>query len=227
MKHKWLLLNCLSLAILVTASGAAEEKSHTIARCAITGGQNNTNKCSVYYERHYVQINRNEGVLEPGNFETPKPACPLPQPHMLDGKFLVFLGSSMSVLDAEPKDILLIRGRTIIATESKGSAISLKKLVVIDDKDQTLVSIDGDGFWVYPLARLKRPDKSTLIVYDHEDSRVFYIRYLNKKALYIEGTFRNAGLSLVVDHDKMKFGNGPTLQGYCTVGGGASVFSFN
>jgi hypothetical protein len=68
-------------------------------------------------------------------------------------------------------------------------------LKVFDDRNDSIAHIDEDGFWVQNSVRKKRPDQSTLVVFDHNDTEVLRIHYLNPRAVSVEGIFRHPKIS--------------------------------
>jgi hypothetical protein len=63
-------------------------------------------------------------------------------------------------------------------------------LKIFDDRNDIIARIDVDGFWVANTVRKKRPDQSTLVVYDHYDREVLKIHLLNDRAMSLTGIFR-------------------------------------
>jgi hypothetical protein len=62
--------------------------------------------------------------------------------------------------------------------------------------------------------RKKRPDKSTLIVYDHSDKEVLHLVFLNRSTISITGIFRHEHVAkpVIITADFMDIG-GPKLSG--------------
>ncbi len=48
----------------------------------------------------------------------------------------------------------------------------LPKAITAGFRQRNITHIDEKGLWVDPSARKSRPDRSTLIVYDHDDAEV-------------------------------------------------------
>jgi hypothetical protein len=83
-------------------------------------------------------------------------------------------GEEMLAIDRDPK--------------TKNLVVSM--LRVFDDRGNIIARIDTNGFWVANTSRKKRPDESTLVVFDHNDIEVLNIKFLNPSAIKILGTFR-------------------------------------
>jgi hypothetical protein len=64
-------------------------------------------------------------------------------------------------------------------------------LRIFNDRNEIITRLDEDGFWVRYDIRKKRPNRSTLVVYDQTDSEVLHIEMLNSKTVSIEGKFRH------------------------------------
>ena len=74
------------------------------------------------------------------------------------------------------------------------SSIIITVLRIYDDRDNIIARIDENGFWVAATVRKKRPDQSTLIVFDHSDIQILRIQFLNPQAILVEGLFRHPAL---------------------------------
>ena len=74
---------------------------------------------------------------------------------------------------------------------SRGELL-LSTLKIFDDRNDIIARVDADdGFWVANSTRTKRPDKSTLVVFDHNDAEVLRLVFLNKNTLSVTGVFRH------------------------------------
>lgn len=126
----------------------------------------------------------------------------------------VFIGSNVAWATTMPHTVLMMNGDPMIAIDrdksDRGLVVSILK--IFDDRDNIIARIDEDGFWVENSTRKKRPDPSTLVVYDHTDTEVLRIVLLNEKALLITGVFRHAGIDgpIIITPTFMKIG-GTTL----------------
>ena len=61
----------------------------------------------------------------------------------------------------------------------------------------------------------KRPDKTTLVVYDQSNAEVLHVRYLNRSAVRVTGVFRYGDRVVVIDDNSARIGM-VTLSGSCT-----------
>ncbi len=137
----------------------------------------------------------NVGVLEPANDPTPIYRC-----HFPENAMIVFMGGTVAQMHPS-QDIIEIAGHTILSISPKKNQpniISITTLEIFDDRFDNIAHIEGDKLWVNPTARQERPDKSTLIVYDHTGLEVLKIRFLNPHALAIRGVFRYQSFGMVV-----------------------------
>jgi hypothetical protein len=92
-------------------------------------------------------------------------------------------------------------------------------LKIFDGRDDIIARIDDDGFWVQNTLRKKRPDQSTLIVYDHNDTEVLKLQYLNERMISIQGVFRHAKIKpsylIVTPEMVIKMPNNNRIIGSC------------
>lgn len=154
--------------------------------------------------------------LMPGNGPTPV----LP-PSMRDNALpptalKVFLGSNLAWATRMPHTVLMMGGEKMIEInrDSSGNLV-VSTLKIFDDRNNIIARIDEeDGFWVENSTRKKRPDPSTLLVFDHTDREVLRIQLINKDSLSVTGTFRNPRVvqSIIVTPEFTKIG-GMTLSG--------------
>ena len=91
----------------------------------------------------------------------------------------------------------------------------ISMLKIFDDRNNIIARVDADdGFWVENSTRKKRPDKSTLVVYDHSDKEVLRLIFLNRSAISITGIFRHQHVAapVIITTDFMDIG-GPKVFG--------------
>ncbi len=133
-------------------------------------------------------LTANEGVLIPSTNPNPKTNCQIPH-----DAFAVYYGTNVSFAKDFPVTILRMADEPMIVVDKDGDSNNLiiRTLRVFDDRNDIIARMDEDGFWVQNTNRKKRPNQSTLIVYDHNDQEALKIRFLNPKAVLIKGIFRH------------------------------------
>ena len=110
-----------------------------------------------------------------------------------DGALSILIGSNLSWSTRFPHTVLEMGDEQMLVVDKDDKRnLKVSVLRIFDDRDDIIARIDNDGFWVQNTLRKKRPDPSTLIVYDHNDIQVLKLQYLNEKAISIQGTFRHA-----------------------------------
>jgi len=159
-----------------------------------------------------IDLSTNEGILIPGDEPTPaKPRCNIPSTAMG-----VFFGSNVAWTVDQAFDIIRIGDQSLFTVSRTDSNLTITRLQIFDDTNEIIATIDADGFWVKNTSRKKRPDPSTLIVYDKRDQRVLFVRFLNPRALYIEGIFRLKGFApLIITADAASMGR-LEVSGMCS-----------
>ncbi|MGO8739171.1 hypothetical protein [Rhodoblastus sp.] len=137
----------------------------------------------ILYNAHNVRdLEKNYGVLYPANIPQPLTKC-----NITSGYFTVFSGGgAVQALN----NILSVGGLTLIAVKKRddGSLI-ISTLRLFDDRGDLIARIDDGKVWVSESVRRKRPDASTIIIYDHNDDEVMSFKFLNKKSIELTGKF--------------------------------------
>ncbi len=140
--------------------------------------------------------------LFPANL--PSPPLP-PRVTIPDGALRVYLGTSIAWATSSMFNIVVIGNDPLIQISRDDTTKDIKVTVLklFDDRYDIIATIDQDGFWVKNTNRSKRPDTSTLVVYDHDDKEALRISMLNKDAVMVTGIFNDRRLRapIVVDKD--------------------------
>ena len=158
------------------------------------------------------ELAQNEGVLYPGHDPDP------PLPRMCEippAPLVIYFGPSVAAVDRFPDEVLRIKDKTLLAIDTLPSSggVAVTQLAVYDDRNDIVASIDKGTFWVRPDCRRKRPNRSTLIVYDHTDTEVLRIRFLNPHVIQVTGLFRYGGYTILATKDKISSMYGSTWNG--------------
>lgn len=142
------------------------------------------------------------------------------------GDLVVSWGTNISQSTKMPHTVLMMGGDPMIVVDRrpKTGDLFVSQLKLFDDRDDIIAKVDKDGFWVAGSARRKRPDPSTLIVFDHNDEEVLRLRLLNRQALLLTGVFRHAGMqaTATISADQAVIA-GATLRGNFMRGVGTDV----
>lgn len=137
----------------------------------------------------------------------PTPKIPIMPPWMAakikipDDALKIFLGSNMAWTTKFPHQILEMAGEKMIEINKDKSSgeLIVSVLKIFDDRNNIIARIDAeDGFWVGNSTRKKRPNPSSLVVYDHSDKEALRIVFLNRHALSITGIFRHEHITIPV-----------------------------
>jgi hypothetical protein len=159
--------------------------------------------------------------LLPAGLPAPS-GCPIP-----NGSFGVYLASSTYIASGHQSVIADIGRDNSIKKELLAVSVGSKGLTVdaavFDDRQNLVAKVEANR--IVPsnyAAYSKRPDKSTLVVYDHLDRDVLNVTLLNKAAVLIRrADFHSSigGHHILVDGDKMFLDGGPgQLYRNCYVG---------
>ena len=172
---------------------------------------------SLISKSNEIDLSKNEGILYPANETTP--AIPAKCAEMIPKDALViFYGDNISFTQKRFQNIIRLGGEVLLQIDREQStgAIYISVLRVFDDRNDIIAKIDSDGFCVRNTSQKKRPDESTLVVYDHNDYEVLNIRLLNKNAIRLTGIFRRPRLPpIVISSNSVKWAN-LTFSGLCS-----------
>lgn len=132
-----------------------------------------------------------------------------------DNAVIVYFGSNISWGTKFPLTILAFNKEPMIVVDrpKNKDALVITTLKIFDDRNNIIARIDEDGPWIDPSARKKRPNKSTLLVFDHNDKEVLNIKFINERAIQIEGIFRNSEIQrpVIITNDYMQVNNGKVM----------------
>jgi hypothetical protein len=153
-------------------------------------------------------LSKNEGVLVPGAEATPvlPNACKDSVP---SDAMMLFFGTSVSWFTGNKQTIIQMRGEPMLVVAKDGNGnLTIETLKIFDDQNEIIANVDKDGFWVRNTNRKKRPDPSTLMVYDRKDAEALKIQFLNPRAIIVRGIFRRENVpSVVITDTHVSLGN--------------------
>jgi hypothetical protein len=162
--------------------------------------------------------------LFPGN--APDPTLPVRGVEVPPDALKVFVGSNLGWTTRFPYTILKLAGEKMIEIDREKSRkeLVITVLRIFDDRNNIIARVDEDGFWVENSTRHKRPNPSTLVVYDHNDIEVLRLIFLNPTTISVTGIFRHARLKnpVIVTPEYLDAGNGNRI-GYSISGNNAGA----
>src|ERR1700738_5207073 len=146
---------------------------------------------------------RDSTRLTPGRLPTP---AIRPDAGEIPGDALIaFLGSNVAWSNHMPHTILQMGGLPMLTVDKDKKGMVIKVLRIFDEANEIIARDDEECFWYEHSTRKKRPDRSTLVVYDRRDTEVLRLTLLNRQALSVTGVFRSKGLpSVVVTPETMR-----------------------
>jgi hypothetical protein len=169
------------------------------------------------------ELAQNEGTLEAAS-DVVKDDCPQFS-HF--GAFALRLGTEVIFINGFPRNIINLAGQDILTVRlEKNGKLKIVTLRLYDDRGDIISRIDENDFWIAPTLRKKHPDKSTLIIFDHNDDEVLHIRFQNPHALYVLGMFRYRGRAVYVAPNLLQVG-GIRGHGSCSMEGGSGIIRVN
>ncbi len=124
----------------------------------------------------------------------------------------VFHGKNVAWSSTDmPMSVLTMAGEKMIeiTKDRDRDELVISTLKIFDDRNNIIARLDDeDGIWVENSTRKKRPDKSTLVVFDHSDAEVLRLKFLNPTSIMVTGIFRHARVKqpVVITPDYMQYG---------------------
>ena len=163
--------------------------------------------------------------LFPDDLPTPRLPMDVKIP---DNALRVILGSNVAWATKMPHTILMISGEPLISIDRKGNSDELvvSALKIFDDRKNIIARFSEDGFWVENSTRKKRPDKSTLVVFDHNDQEVLNMHFINKNTIVVTGIFNHSTINrpVIVTQTSMKIGGSTISQSIMGENSPADIF---
>jgi hypothetical protein len=129
------------------------------------------------------------------------PLGPIPPGSQLPpGLILLFGNKGFTSTTETPHTILRMGGQKMLEIDwdATRNELVVTVLRIFDDRNNIIARIDEDGFWVENSTRNKRPNPSTLVVYDHSDTEVLRAIFMTPRTFYVTGIFRRAGSATVI-----------------------------
>jgi hypothetical protein len=147
----------------------------------------------------------NQGYLVPDQLASPKNWCTQAAQHSLpSGSLVLYYGSNTAITANYPHKMIAIRGRSLLSmTKDQNNSISIN-LEVLSDDGRSIVTIENNEFVINSnnYYGMVRPSKSKLIVYDHDQTEVLNVTYLNESSVMITGHFDYAGYAVDIGSEQ-------------------------
>ncbi|HEY0375986.1 MAG TPA: hypothetical protein VGC87_03430 [Pyrinomonadaceae bacterium] len=145
------------------------------------------------------------GLLIPANDPTPPNPC-LGAPFEISPKAVfIFFGNSAAFTDRLRITAIRFVGKDLISLSRTPDGLNVSAQVFSED-GRIIAEIEDNEFHVNPnnYFKVKRPDESTLIVYDQQNNPVLNVRYLNPSAIKILGVFHSPNREpVVIEEEKL------------------------
>jgi hypothetical protein len=166
-----------------------------------------------------------QGFLLPASDPSPLNHCPDQMPN---NALTVYLGNSVAYASRFPYPVIKLGGEEVLSINRSPSGLSIT--ATIRSKDGRIVAgirdnkfiINPNNYWYK-----ERPDKHTLAVHDQTGQRALYVRFLNKSAIKILGTFTHpCGAFAVLGEESQQIG-GRRLTRFCAGANLAGAINVN
>lgn len=139
------------------------------------------------------ELRQNYGRLFPSDNVDIQSACEGPP-----GAIEIIVGTNVFFAARFPFTMVSIDGHPlfIIDRDSKG-ALVLSFVRLFDDRNDGVVKIDKNAFWISPsITKTLSEKKDDLLVMDHNDAEILHLRFWNPKTVIFSGVFRLQGATV-------------------------------
>lgn len=154
------------------------------------------------------------GILIPANDPSPPNPCGV----LPEAAVTMILGNMYAWTTHFPMTVLWAHGHELITIGKTDDGLSVSAKVFSAD-GRIVADLEDNEFHVNPnnYFKVKRPDRSTLIVYDQQDRSVLRVRYLNPKTIRFSGIFHYPPqfVPLVVDEEKVRLRSVEQAKAIC------------
>jgi hypothetical protein len=132
------------------------------------------------------------------------------------GGLRVYLGAYLAWSDKFPHIVVQMCDEEILTIDRRpNGSIVLSVLRLYDERGKIILRFDGGEFWSADGIRVKRPDKSTIVVYNTSDKEVLNVKLLNLQSVYITGVFHYPGIRpIIVDTTRVQIGGMNLIGGF-------------
>ncbi|HXH86771.1 MAG TPA: hypothetical protein VNI35_08075, partial [Nitrospira sp.] len=152
------------------------------------------------------------GPLYPASEAIPQTPCP-----NIPKEALIFVsGSSASYTTTSNHTFLRVAGENLLSFSRKDDGISVSGRLYSSDRKIVAQIIENEfRLNLSNYFRQERPDQHTLAVFDQENQRVLYIRYINASAIKILGTFHTARGIVQIGEEEVLLPHGDRRKRFC------------
>jgi hypothetical protein len=159
------------------------------------------------------QLSANEGPLIPGGFPYPLSKCPIPK-----GAFAVYCGDAVAITTGSKQIVFGNNDYELLSVFHDKNEITVNARI-FDERRDLVAKIENNNFIVTSRAAYKkRPDRSTLIVFDHQDNEVLNLRFVNENAVVISHALLyspDGKIKIETTPTTVQISNAPIFSGIC------------
>jgi hypothetical protein len=132
------------------------------------------------------------GYLVSAGLPSPLTTCPIP----LDA-LVIYAGGNVSSTRTFPHTVFRVSGSDLVTIDKDKDGHLLVSAKIFDDRDNLIAKLEGNQYVSTSYAsHFKRPDRSTLLIYDHEDRIALEVKLINDSAVRFTGRLHAPGNKL-------------------------------
>jgi len=125
--------------------------------------------------------------LVPGNEAIPSLAVTCGAP---PNALIVMLGMNAAWTTHATHPVIRIQDQDILTIHRASNEVTIGLLRLYDDRNEIVAKIENGEVWISPTIRRKY-DGTSLTVFDHRDSEILHVKFINPRTLEISGVFRH------------------------------------
>ncbi len=168
----------------------------TMARLTSLAGVIETVK--VLSDRSLNKLTEKEGALVPGGSATPPNPC-----SKKTAAVYLYLGGVGVFADTLPHTVIRLNQRDILVIDKDHNGNLLVSSEIFDERGDLVARIDKNKFLATPASPRIEKSISSLRIYEHTDTPLLSVEFLNKDSVRIGGSLHSAdgSLQLTVNED--------------------------
>jgi hypothetical protein len=157
------------------------------------------------------ELKSNEGSILADATPNPLSTCPVPE-----DAIAIYFGDSASWTKNFPHTVFSVHGENVFVLDKDTDGNLLVTVRIFDDRGDLVARLEKNRFITTSAAsRMERPNKNSLVIFDHTDQEVLDVQFLNPKAIQITGTLRYPGISPVVIEEHRLHMTGSIVTNFC------------
>lgn len=117
----------------------------------------------------------------------------------------IILGSNFDIISTFPINLITMNDRPLFKIDMDGKNLIIKQLTLYDDRHDVIASVDENIIWTRNDVRKIKPNKHSIMVFDHNNDKILSVDFINTHIIKISGIFRNKSYPLIINDKEIIF----------------------